>query len=285
MFRSTIRRFGIGAYRRALNSNYQVGEEIGYGAFGTVHAATCISTGRDVAVKIIDLKREHSQEVEVLMRLSKKSNDNVLKLLDTPFDDSGNQTIVSERYSGGDLFDFVADSGFLSEDVAKDLLRQAAEGISAVHESGFAHNDVKLENFVFNKEGKLVLIDFGDARMTSFFGLISERALSMPRSLRGATVGTLSYCSPEVLSGSFTSKSDVWSLGVCLYAMLSGDLPFPQDTCTGKREELIKAGSFEPLPESVSPLAADLVNRMLTVDPASRLSIKEVQRHPWMSTL
>merc|ERR1711924_99820 len=144
--------------------------------------------------------------------------------------------------------------------------------VNYLHSRGLVHRDLKLENFVYEQKGSdvLKLIDFG------FSKAWDKHEVDMHEKL-----GTAAYVAPEVLKGSYTSQCDVWSLGVIIFILLSGYMPFKAN-----EQHLIRDGLYTWKPErwsSVSDLAIDFVKKLLTVNPTERLTVAQALEHPWLS--
>ena len=123
---------------------------------------------------------------------------------------------------------------------------------------------------MFGNDGKVKFIDFG-------FAIVVKRKES-----EQDIAGTPYYIAPEVLSGTYGMPCDIWSLGVCLYQVLTGKMPFDSNSQSGLFAK-IKKGKFEK-PKSISDEAIDLINKMITVDPRKRISARDATSHPWFST-
>jgi len=216
------------------------GEAVGTGTYGTVFAATSKQTGEEVAVKSMDKHTQprYRREIEMLKRVNFKG---VVRLLRV-FESRDKVFLVTEYLDGGDLFDYIVDHNVYLENMslrkALEITRAMLCSLEACHLNDFAHLDVKPENFVFRTSPEeytdLVLVDFGASqpfRLKSFargkqdyVGGMDDYWIGEPESHIG---GTASYVSPEVvIQGRFSSRSDMWSMGVTLYMMLTGQRPF-----------------------------------------------------------
>lgn len=184
--------------------------------------------------------------------------------------------LVMECLEGGELFDRLVARSQLSEDEARGAVHQMLLALSYMHHRGVVHRDVKLENFVYEKQGgdRLKLIDFG----------FSQRWSPASCGNMSACLGTLSYMAPEVLAGSYTSQCDLWSLGVASFMLLTGEMPF-HGTDMDQRNAICE-GRFRMKPElwsTMSPEAKDFIPSMLQVDPCLRLTARQALDHPWFS--
>lgn len=193
---------------------------------------------------------------------------------------------IIELVKGEDLFKYVSDRGFLEEEEASSLFEELAQGLLYLHSAGIVHRDMKPENVMVSstqdehllqptKNNNIKIIDFG------FSVYLQE--LKEHKTL----CGTLNYTAPEIYNGlDYDYRADIFSLGVVLYFMVRGELPFHNDT----QEILIKnivEGDY-PLENdehfmNVSEHARDLIKRMLDTDPQTRISLQEVLAHPWIT--
>jgi len=174
--------------------------------------------------------------------------------------------------SGGDLFDRIYDKGGLDEDLARKYLKQIAAAIAHCHDRDVVHRDIKPENCIITRDDNVKVTDFG---------------LSNVRSERHGDIfitvcGTTNYAAPEVLSRTRYrgTTADVWSLGVLLYVMLTGSLPF-DDHVHKKLVHKIDNVQFIVPPGSMSAAAEDLIRAILVRDPCNRLTIHSILDHPW----
>merc|ERR1711887_496393 len=261
----------VGRGRKELHALYAVKEEIGRGGLGVVFAAERRSDGLEVAVKEVSKDRDTlaNENVPLEVALMQQVNDvpGVIKLLDY-FDTSDCFYVVMERFNSKDLFDFISEQGPLPEDLAKDLFKQLVETVRECHEKGVVHRDIKDENILIDiNTFKIKLIDFGSGA-------------PLEKGLYHKFKGTRVYSPPEWINcGAYTAEAlTVWSLGILLYDMLCGDIPFESD-------HEISAGHlvwFKQL--NLSSQVKDLISGCLSVDPAKRISLEEVQDHPWGKT-
>ncbi|KZP14898.1 Pkinase-domain-containing protein [Athelia psychrophila] len=180
--------------------------------------------------------------------------------------------IVTELCSGGELFDYLAEKGRLGEEETKILFGQLCLAVYYLHEKGIVHRDLKLENVLLDERCRVKLGDFGFTREY-------ERGAYME-----TFCGTTGYASPEMLQGKkyLGPEVDVWSLGIILYCLLTGTLPFDDDDDDVMRDMIIQ-GDFED-PEWLSPEARGLIQNIIVKDPTKRLTIPQILAHPWFTT-
>lgn len=256
---------------------WKLGKTLGRGATGRVHLGIHTQTGQKAAVKVV-LKSELHDDTEtpagqlaygiereiIIMKLL--AHPNVLRLYDV-WETSKALYLVLEYVEGGELFDLLVERGPLPEHEAVKYFRQIVLGTAYCHALGICHRDLKPENLLLDASLNVKLADFGMAALESG-GKLLETSCGLPH-----------YAAPEIVSGLkyHGAALDVWSCGVILFALLTGRLPFDDENI---RNLLLKvqAGTFVVPPE-LSPEAADLVCRMLTVDPAARIATADVLLH------
>ncbi|MDP2435943.1 MAG: protein kinase [archaeon] len=248
----------IGCYR-IIDPN------LGSGSFGTVALAEDPVTRTPVAIKCVPDSEWDESEYRSLASLA---HPNILRLRDYYFQ-SGKHYLVTDYARGGDLFDFLEGKARIEENVVRPLFYQLASAISFVHASGFAHRDLKLENIFLSQDHlSAILGDWGFATRWSRNSLLKERC------------GTLSYLAPEMIDGSgyFGPEVDMWSLGVLLYYLLVGVLPF-DGSCDSDTEALIlQAQPY--IPAFLSAQAALLLRSLLCLA-KQRVTSSEILSHPW----
>ena len=257
---------------------YTIGKTIGEGGFCSVRAGVHRLTGSSVAVKVYDKRRlsdpadrrRVGREIRVLKRLASPRVVQLLEVVDAP----SRMFMVMEHATGGSLLDFVRQRKRLDEPTARRFICQAAAGIEYCHAHGVIHRDIKLENLLLDEHDDLRLIDFGLAAILPPGG--ENKRLKVH-------CGSPSYAAPEIVGRTLYEGQpvDVWSLGVVLFACLAGYLPFHAGNNKQELCQKIMRGAFST-PDWVSREGADLLRRMLTVDPARRINIKGMWQHPWM---
>lgn len=275
-------------HREIRFGTYVLGSTLGEGEFGKVK----LGWRKDghhpsqVAIKLIKrdtLARDTESEVKIhreinLMRLL--SHPNIVNLVEVL--KSGKYIgIVLEYASGGELFEYILQHKHLKEHVAKRLFAQLVSGVDYMHLKGLIHRDLKLENLLLDKHKNIIISDFG-------FVNSYNRAKN---DLMKTSCGLPCYAAPElVLTRSPYSgrKVDIWSMGVILYAMLAGYLPFDDDVENEGGADIFRlynyiCSSRLTFPEYVSPLARDLLRRIIVPDPKKRIGIDEIRYHPWLA--
>lgn len=253
---------------------YSIGKLIGKGAFGKVLLGVHKLTGMSVALKAIDkshLQNEHSrrkvfQEVYILKKIKHK---NVVKILEV-FETSKHFIMVFEYLGGGDLLQFVKSKGRLTESEAKVIFKQILEGASAIHSYNIIHRDFKLDNILIDGDYSTIKIcDFGVSKLIKKGQVIKEQC------------GTPAYLAPEIIvdQGYSGFTVDMWSLGVLLYAMVHGRVPFKAGNM-GDLQKLILRGEYD-IDRGMSLEVQDFVSKLLELVPHNRLTSKEALEHPW----
>ncbi|KAG1338264.1 hypothetical protein COCNU_04G005700 [Cocos nucifera] len=218
-----------------------------------------------------------TNEILVMKRIVEKvsPHPNVINLYDV-YEDANGVHLVLELCSGGELFDRIVSHDRYSEFEAAAVVRQIAEGLSALHKANIVHRDLKPENCLFLDSGPnsgLKIMDFGLSSVEDFTDPIV------------ALFGSIDYVSPEALSRhQVTAASDMWSLGVILYILLSGCPPFHAPTNREKQQRIL-AGDFnfeDQTWKTISSSAKDLISRLLAVEPYKRPTADELLKHPWV---
>jgi calcium-dependent protein kinase len=251
---------------------------IGYGVFGTVREAFKISSTltsgelRPYAVKSI-IKSKVERKLELLRReleiLKTVDHPNIIKLFEV-YEDKKYLHLVTELCTGGDLLDHLLKKGHLSEKEVLSFIYKTLSAIHYLHNLNICHRDIKPENLLLFSEDSddLKLVDFG---MSNF---MKEEDLS-------TFAGTPYYISPEVIQGCYGRECDVWSLGVLTYFLLSGRQPFHSSSVPEVFSNIL-TGNFSfnfPVWDNISVMTKDLINKMLTVHPLSRLSVTQALKH------
>ena len=255
--------------------NYKLGKLLGYGNFAIVRHGINIITNHEVAVKIINKKKlkklkmiEPLQREIVFSRLF--NHPHVIKMYEYLSSQDGIY-VISEFASKGELFEYVCNEGYLSENKARELFQQIIYALEYIHSFGVSHRDLKLENILLDDKLNIKLGDFGLCNK-----MRDGRALF-------TSCGTPNYAAPEVMLGkSYDGKQiDIWSCGVILYAMLHGELPFDNENISELSQTILN-GKYK-MKKTVSEEAKDLINRMLQPNPLIRITISEILAHPWFS--
>lgn len=188
--------------------------------------------------------------------------------------------IVLELVTGGELFDKIVSEGRFSEEMARFYFKQLVEGVSYCHGLGVCHRDLKPENLLLDEQGNLKISDFGLSAL--YVGDADGDGASRTELLH-TTCGTPNYVAPEVLAdrGYEGKKADVWSIGVILYVLLAGFLPFDESTIVALFAK-IQAADFT-YPTWFSSEVRSLLDSILVADPKQRVTLTEVSTHSWVT--
>uniref|UniRef100_A0A8B9GS69 calcium/calmodulin-dependent protein kinase n=1 Tax=Astyanax mexicanus TaxID=7994 RepID=A0A8B9GS69_ASTMX len=247
-----------------FTEEYQLFEELGKGAFSVVRRCVKILSGQEYAAKIINTKKLSARDHQKLDREAR-----ICRLLKHP---------NIGKVTGGELFEDIVAREYYSEADASHCIQQILEAVLHCHQMGVVHRDLKPENLLLASKSKGAAVKLAD------FGLAIE--VEGDQQAWFGFAGTPGYLSPEVLRKDPYGKAvDLWACGVILYILLVGYPPF-WDEDQHRLYQQIKAGAYDfPSPEwdTVTPEAKDLINKMLTINPAKRITAAEALKHPWIS--
>uniref|UniRef100_A0A9J7YUK5 Maternal embryonic leucine zipper kinase n=2 Tax=Cyprinus carpio TaxID=7962 RepID=A0A9J7YUK5_CYPCA len=257
-----------------LLKHYEVYETIGSGGFAKVKLGIHILTGEKVAIKIMEKKDLGDDlprvklEIEAMKNLSHQHVCRLYHVIET----SSKIYMVLEYCPGGELFDYIIAKDRLSEEETRVFFRQIISALAYVHSQGYAHRDLKPENLLIDEDHNLKLIDFGLCAKPK--GGLGFELLTC--------CGSPAYAAPELIQGKayIGSEADVWSMGILLYALLCGFLPFDDDNCMVLYRKITR-GKYSN-PHWLSPASILLLNQMMQVDPKRRLTVKQLLDHPWV---
>ena len=259
---------------------------LGEGSFGLVYLGKHKISGVERAIKNINKDKAHltAEEEKTL-----KKEINILKTLDHPnimkvyeyFDNPDCFTIVSELCTGGELFKIIEDHR-LKENAGKYVMKQLLSAVAFCHKNGIIHRDLKPENILLEEKEEetkeyftIKVIDFG----TSGMGKKGQKY--------NEVIGTPFYIAPEVLNNNYDEKCDMWSCGVILYVMLSGEPPFYGDNDDEIYNQILTTEvKFEEKEwDGISEEAKDLIRKLLNKNNKERLSAVEALNHPWIKSM
>uniref|UniRef100_A0A8C4SPU2 calcium/calmodulin-dependent protein kinase n=1 Tax=Erpetoichthys calabaricus TaxID=27687 RepID=A0A8C4SPU2_ERPCA len=249
-----------------FTEEYQMFEELGKGAFSVVRRCVKVLSGQEYAAKIINTKKLSARDHQKLEREAR-----ICRLLKHP-------NIGELLVTGGELFEDIVAREYYSEADASHCIQQILEAVLHCHQMGVVHRDLKPENLLLASKSKGAAVKLAD------FGLAIE--VEGEQQAWFGFAGTPGYLSPEVLrKDPYGKPVDLWACGVILYILLVGYPPF-WDEDQHRLYQQIKAGAYDfPSPEwdTVTPEAKDLINKMLTINPAKRITAAEALKHPWIS--
>uniref|UniRef100_A0A672YTS3 calcium/calmodulin-dependent protein kinase n=1 Tax=Sphaeramia orbicularis TaxID=375764 RepID=A0A672YTS3_9TELE len=255
-----------------FTDEYQLYEELGKGAFSVVRRCVKLCTGQEYAAKIINTKKLSARGKPMFMLLKMRT----IRLHDS-ISEEGFHYLLFDLVTGGELFEDIVAREYYSEADASHCIQQILEAVLHCHQMGVVHRDLKPENLLLASKCKNAAVKLAD------FGLAIE--VQGDQQAWFGFAGTPGYLSPEVLRKEAYGKPvDIWACGVILYILLVGYPPF-WDEDQHKLYQQIKAGAYDfPSPEwdTVTPEAKNLINQMLTINPAKRITAQEALKHPWV---
>eukprot|EP00730_Choanoeca_flexa_P001625 TRINITY_DN10714_c0_g1_i1.p1 TRINITY_DN10714_c0_g1~~TRINITY_DN10714_c0_g1_i1.p1 ORF type:complete len:409 (+),score=72.45 TRINITY_DN10714_c0_g1_i1:232-1458(+) len=254
---------------------YEVRETIGVGGYSKVKLVIHRATQQKYAVKIISktkapngyLAKFLPREISALRRLRHPHVTELHDICDT----QDHVYLIMQYASRGDLLEYINSGGSLSEQEARKLFYQMLTAVNFCHQSRVIHRDLKCENMLLDDNFNLLVSDFGFATVVSS---VNNKLMTH--------CGSYAYASPEILTGQpyQGQKSDVWSLGIILFAMTCGRLPYNDKTI-----KVLMAGIKRKLdfPRRISTELQDFIERILVVDPHWRATVPELLKHPWLA--
>ncbi|KAJ6235605.1 protein kinase [Anaeramoeba flamelloides] len=255
---------------------YEIGKTLGKGSFSKVKLATHVETNENVAIKIIskagsELDRDQLSLIRREITIQKLlKHPNVLEIFQV-YEQQDKLFLILEYVSHGELFDYIIKCGKVPTNQTRKFFQQIIYGLEHLHSFSISHRDLKPENLLLDENNNIKISDFGMAKITKS-GKLLKTACGSPH-----------YVSPEIINGRKYDgkKSDIWSCGVILYALLCGSLPFDQEDYSQLLFH-IKKGRYL-LPTHLNELEKDLISRMLNIHPDERISIRDIKRHPWFT--
>ncbi|KAM6951729.1 calcium/calmodulin-dependent protein kinase (CaM kinase) II gamma 1 isoform 5-T5 [Aplochiton taeniatus] len=263
-----------------FTDEYQLYEELGKGAFSVVRRSVKKSSGQEYAAKIINTKKLSARDHQKLEREARicrlLKHPNIVRLHDS-ISEEGFHYLVFDLVTGGELFEDIVAREYYSEADASQCINQILESVNHIHQHDIVHRDLKPENLLLASKMKGAAVKLAD------FGLAIE--VQGDQQAWFGFAGTPGYLSPEVLrKDPYGKPVDIWACGVILYILLVGYPPF-WDEDQHKLYQQIKAGAYDfPSPEwdTVTPEAKNLINQMLTINPAKRITSEQALKHPWV---
>ncbi|KAI9357615.1 kinase-like domain-containing protein [Zopfochytrium polystomum] len=259
-------------FARALGSsnitsvgNYAIGKTVGEGSFGKVKLGIHKLTGQEVAIKVVDKMHAPSvvREIETWRYLHHPNIAQLYEVLTT----ESKIYMVTEYCPGGEAFDYICSQGRLDDRAAETrrIFRQVVDAVGYCHTKNFVHRDLKLENILLTEELQVKVIDFGFTRQYN------------EKKLLDTYCGSSAYAAPgKKYSG---PEADIWSLGVILYTLVCGYLPFDDENDIVVHKKITDL-DYE-FPSFLNPLTIDLISRILVLNASERVSINDILSHPW----
>jgi serine/threonine protein kinase len=252
---------------------YEVEGTIGRGNFAVVKIAKHRITRTDVAIKIVDKRRLDAENLTKVYReievLKKIRHPHIIKLYQV-METTNMLYLVTEYAPQGEIFDLIAKHGRLPENDARDKFWQIISAVDYLHKLGIVHRDLKAENLLLDSNLNIKLADFGFSNFYDKNDTLNTFCGSPP------------YAAPEVFEGKRYNgpEIDIWSLGVVLYVLVCGVLPFEGPSLQLLRDRVL-SGRIR-IPFFMSSECENLIRRMLTVDPKKRPTIEQIKKHKWM---
>lgn len=258
---------------------YKRREELGHGGFATVYRVENEEINEEFALKATSrtilekpkIMQKHKSEVAIQRSLD---HPKIVKLYDF-FEDQKNTYMVLELCPGNSVRDMLRKKIRLTEEEASKILRDVIDALAYLHDNRVIHRDLKLENFLVGEDQSVKIGDFG---LSAKLDYDDERKYTV--------CGTPNYISPELLSSSSKGHSyevDIWAIGVCAFAMLTGHPPF-ETKHTKLTYEYIQKCKYEYPPNlRISPIAKDFIGKILQINPKLRPSALELQMHPFIT--
>ncbi|CAG9785199.1 unnamed protein product [Diatraea saccharalis] len=261
-------------HRLRLKQRFDIVRKLGQGTYGKVQLGINKKTGQEVAIKTIKKCKIESEADLVRIRrevqiMSSVRHPNIVHIYEV-FENSEKMILVMEYCSGGELYDYLSQKKVLQEDEARRLFRQIATAVYYCHIHKICHRDLKLENVLLDHTGSAKIADFGLSNVFKETSLLSTFC------------GSPLYASPEIVKGTpyIGPEVDCWSLGVLLYTLVYGAMPFDGSNFKRLVRQISNGDYYEPkTPSSASPLIRD----MLTVDPLKRADIAYICDHSWVN--
>ncbi|XP_028253638.1 hormonally up-regulated neu tumor-associated kinase isoform X2 [Parambassis ranga] len=262
--------------------SYLVGKMINKGSFAKVMEGLHISTGEKVAIKVID-KKKARQDSYVLKNMKREPrihqmvrHPHIVVLLET-LETENSYYMAMELCAGGDLMDKICERKRLEEREVRRYTRQILSAVEHLHKHGIVHRDLKIENFLLDEHNNIKIVDFGLSN--------TLKAESLSQELLSTQCGSPAYAAPELLAHrKYGPKVDVWSVGVSMFAMLTGTLPFTVEPFNIKQlHQKMVNGEISSIPSDISKGAVSFVLSLLEPDPDKRPSVSEAIEERWIN--
>ncbi|XP_046974589.1 serine/threonine-protein kinase MARK2-like isoform X6 [Vanessa cardui] len=253
---------------------YKLLKTIGKGNFAKVKLAKHVPTGKEVAIKIIDKTQLNPGSLQKLFRevriMKMLDHPNIVKLFQV-IETEKTLYLVMEYASGGEVFDYLVLHGRMKEKEARAKFRQIVSAVQYCHQKRIIHRDLKAENLLLDGEMNIKIADFGFSNEFT------------PGAKLDTFCGSPPYAAPELFQGKKYDgpEVDVWSLGVILYTLVSGSLPFDGSTLRELRERVLR-GKYR-IPFYMSTDCEHLLKKFLVLNPAKRASLESIMRDKWMN--
>lgn len=254
--------------------NYRLLKTIGKGNFAKVKLARHVPTGREVAIKIIDKTQLNPTSLQKLFRevriMKILNHPNIVKLFEV-IETEKTLYLVMEYASGGEVFDYLVAHGRMKEKEARAKFRQIVSAVQYCHQKRIVHRDLKAENLLLDADMNIKIADFGFSNEFTVGGKLDTFCGSPP------------YAAPELFQGKKYDgpEVDVWSLGVILYTLVSGSLPFDGQNLKELRERVLR-GKYR-IPFYMSTDCENLLKRFLVLNPGKRGTLEQIMKDRWIN--
>ncbi|XP_078090182.1 MAP/microtubule affinity-regulating kinase 3a isoform X14 [Mustelus asterias] len=254
--------------------NYRLLKTIGKGNFAKVKLARHILTGREVAIKIIDKTQLNPTSLQKLFRevriMKCLNHPNIVKLFEV-IETEKTLYLVMEYASGGEVFDYLVAHGRMKEKEARAKFRQIVSAVQYCHQKQIVHRDLKAENLLLDADMNIKIADFGFSNEFTVGNKLDTFCGSPP------------YAAPELFQGKKYDgpEVDVWSLGVILYTLVSGSLPFDGQNLKELRERVLR-GKYR-IPFYMSTDCENLLKRFLVLNPSKRGTLEQIMKDRWIN--
>ncbi|XP_028049222.1 uncharacterized protein LOC105836154 [Monomorium pharaonis] len=261
-------------HKRKLKQRFDIIKKLGQGTYGKVQLGINKETGQEVAIKTIKKCKIETEADLIRIRreiqiMSSVQHPNIIHIYEV-FENREKMVLVMEYAAGGELYDYLSERKVLSEHEARRIFRQIATAVFYCHKHKICHRDLKLENILLDQIGNAKIADFG---LSNVFD--EQRLLN-------TFCGSPLYASPEIVKGTpyHGPEVDCWSLGVLLYTLVYGAMPFDGSNFKRLVKQISQSDYFEP--KKPSP-ASPLIKEMLTVCPGRRADIERICTHWWVN--
>ncbi|XP_058269147.1 MAP/microtubule affinity-regulating kinase 4 isoform X2 [Hemibagrus wyckioides] len=254
--------------------NYRLLKTIGKGNFAKVKLARHILTGREVAIKIIDKTQLNPTSLQKLFRevriMKSLNHPNIVQLFEV-IETEKTLYLIMEYASGGEVFDYLVAHGRMKEKEARSKFRQIVSAVHYCHQKKIVHRDLKAENLLLDADSNIKIADFGFSNEFTLGSKLDTFCGSPP------------YAAPELFQGKKYDgpEVDIWSLGVILYTLVSGSLPFDGQNLKELRERVL-SGKYR-VPFYMSTDCESILRRFLVLNPAKRCTLEQIMKDKWMN--
>ncbi|XP_034663515.1 pneumococcal serine-rich repeat protein isoform X8 [Drosophila subobscura] len=261
-------------HRKKLRQRFDIIKKLGQGTYGKVQLGINKETGQEVAIKTIKKCKIEAEADLVRIRrevqiMSSVQHPNIIHIYEV-FENREKMVLVMEFAAGGELYDYLSERKVLNEEEARRIFRQVATAVYYCHKHKICHRDLKLENILLDEKGNAKIADFGLSNVFDAGRLL------------GTFCGSPLYASPEIVEGTPYQgpEVDCWSLGVLLYTLVYGSMPFDGSNFKRLVKQISQGDYYEPRKPS---RASTLIRDMLTVCPRKRATIEQICSHWWVN--